>query len=357
MKKGIWAIIVAIILALIAFLVFFRNNTDQKHGTIGAPIAFTLFYNEGDEAWMTVFEQQLEKWNNIHPVFSIEERIKITSASPIVAEQNDGINAVFFGELFSLEGTTALAQARTDTPTNGKLYGGDLAFSSGNRNSILFSELEKGECNVGFKVNVFNSGINSHLKPFFGQLALHELSHFIGLNHSNGAEITNNNLVIDPSLRVSDKKLWNMIAAVNFSKTSAYFDGGVFRGVDRDAGSQDANGQLTSAVSCPEVTPNAVSPNEVFSVKNVAIENLGSASQVIKVNYYMYPVNFTNKSMMNLGQREYQVDAYTATLQDVGLTTPSGFYSGEYYIKAVIEAQDDDVSNNQVILAKINILP
>jgi hypothetical protein len=340
MKKGIWAIIIAILLALIAFAIYFTENTDQKFGTIGAPIAFTLYYEEGDEDWMPIFEAQLDKWNNIHNVFSVKEKIKITSSTPVIASQNDGINAIYRGLLPGYTVDLAPARTKTDTPVDGKLYGGDIAFGKG----LNLEELEKGECTIGYQPPI--QGIAPKLVPSFSQVALHELSHFIGLNHSGGANIANVNIIMDSDLRALDKKLWNMIAFTNFNVTTNYFDCGVFRGFQ----------YYEAEFKCPVAIPNDVYPNTDFVLKNVVVENLGSSPQTFEVNYFMFPVNDPNGPTQLLRDKEYQLEAYSSQLHDVSLKTPSGFYFGEYYIKAIILNHDDDISNNEVILAKINIL-
>lgn len=340
MKKGIWAIIVAILLAIIAFLIYFRGNTDQEHGTIGAPIAFTLFYEEGNEEWMSIFERQLEKWNNVYTVFSVKEKIKITPSTPIIAEQNDGINAVYLGTIPLNVPDLAPGRSRTDANIDGKLYGGDIAL----RPNLSLVELEKGNCNIGYQPVI--EGIGTPLTLTYSQVALHELSHFIGLNHSNGIDISNFKIVIDPNLRAQDKKIWNMIAFTNFNKTDSYFDCGVFRGFK----------QLESESVCSHAFPNTVNTNEEFILKNVVVENLGSTAQSFKVNYFMFPVNEPNGGTQILGNKEYELEAFTSLLNDVTLKTPEGNYSGEYYIKAIIFTHDDDISNNEVIITKINIL-
>ena len=253
MKKALWAIIIAIILAIIAFFVYFFNNTDQEFGTIGAPIAFTLFYEEGNEAWMPIFEKQLEKWNNIHPIFSIKERIKITSSTPIINAKNDGINAVYLGTLPGFANDLAPGRSQTDDPIDGKLFGGDIAIKP----HLSHSELAVGECNIGYQPPI--EGVGTSFNPTFSQVALHELSHFIGLTHSSGINISNVNIVIDSDLRARDKKLWNTIAYLNFNKSQDYFDCGIFRGFK----------QFGAELPCPSTTPTSVTPNEQLTLNNV----------------------------------------------------------------------------------------
>ncbi len=337
-KKPLIIIIsLALLVWIIAYFVI-KNETNAGIGILGKPIAFTLFFEAGDEAWMDDFEAQVNKWNTIHPFFSIKERVRVNSWRDIPISKTDGINAIGWKDTL-LPGP---AVTITGPNTGGKFETADIVFNRSYRSNIAFDPLDLTLCNIGPLHPVDPSANASLGKVRFNQIALHELGHVVGLQHDGGFDIMNLNIRIDPQLHAHDKKVGFSVAVTSFNKEK-YTDAGAFRGI---AHNEDLP-------KCTYLSKSTVGPHESFTVHNVAIENLSNTRHNIVVKYVLgYP---NSRIFTLLTEKTYELNSFTGITEDVNLRIPGGTAVGEYYVRAVIETADDDQSNNNAILGKITV--
>lgn len=335
------ALIITLPLAVIVWLIahfVIKKETNPGIGIQGKPIAFTLFFEAGDEAWMKDFEAQMNKWNSIHPFFSIKRKVKVNSWRDIPISKTDDINAVGWKDTVLL----GPAVTRTGAPTDGKFETADIVFNRSQRSAIEFTPLDPTLCNIGPLHPVDPSANASLGKIRFHQIALHELGHVVGMTEESGFNIMNVNIRIDPQLHTLDKQVGFSVAVTSFGKEK-YTDAGVFRGI---AHQEDAP-------KCAHLSKTTVGPHESFTAHHVAVENLSNTKRDITVKYVL---GYRDSRMFTLlTEKTYTLKPFTGITEDVNLRIPGGTAVGEYNVRAIIEATDDDPGNNNAILGKITV--
>lgn len=344
MKKGFFSIL---------FLTISIKGTlaciDIDNGTIGSRVGFTLFYEDGQTEWMDIFIEQLEKWNNLYSVFYIEDSVLVSNNTEI--QNSTAKNKVYWG----YRGYPAESFTKPKDQ-NGRLHGGDIVFHKNAYNTFSFSPHIQGNCNIGVTEPRYvgiQQNYNPNLTQTFEQLALHELSHFIGLCHTSADNITNVNISRDAALSAFDKKLWHKISVENFNRNADHRDFGVFRGVDTRTINNDY-----SLIQCPHLSIlgkiKAFKRGAKIRLTNCTVANLSDKSYSFFVLFYIEGPNRTSNRYL-LQFRRYIFKPFSEERGPITFNLNYTLSPGNYKLRALILNSDTDPSNDQVVLVNFRV--